>query len=633
MAGTDAITSNSPVAGIAQPASAVPSILDLLKYIGGSKTTTAGSEAGNASTTGNTSGVNTQQGQTGPLEAIISQLSDSNNLANLVANLFSQGAAQVPGLTTQFANATGTRVDNNTMLGQSLAMLNQNIAQAIAQSVVQQQGTAATAAGKLADVNKTNTNNQATAQQTSTNKTATQTATTQPASIAKVAGSAGGVLLAGSLLNKLGSKAPVSTAPIDISNANFPGLNIPALEGSFGPSVTDASAPILVGGGTTDDAAGGFVDDGAAGAAGAGDVADAGAAVADAGADVVANADLSDVSDSFDASDIFGFKHGGSVPPMQPKVKINRTQPKGYADGGTVEGDPNQPIARNIPFRGSPLNAGAQQAVHFVLTPVPAGGAVDPVAGKRRGISGVEDGASDSSVQGSATAASVAPGGAGTDATANSVGEGTNAPAVGIGGIAVAIANALTGNVPAAIASLGKSVAVNQIVSALTSGNSAGGATGAQGGVSTGLTGEDTDSAEGVSAIGEGGVAGDGNAGAASSSAAASTGLSGDSVADAGAAAGDGAGGAGDAGSGDGSGDAGGGSGDAGGGDGAGSAGGGDGGFAAGGRIKPRIKADTEGVDKELIRATPGEYVLPLDVVEYLGRDNLDELISLVHTR
>jgi hypothetical protein len=58
---------------------------------------------------------------------------------------------------------------------------------------------------------------------------------------------------------------------------------------------------------------------------------------------------------------------------------------------------------------------------------------------------------------------------------------------------------------------------------------------------------------------------------------------------------------------------------------------GGDGGFTSGGEISGN-KMESTGIDKKLIRVTPGEYVIPKDTVDILGEDFLDMLVERTHT-
>ena len=58
---------------------------------------------------------------------------------------------------------------------------------------------------------------------------------------------------------------------------------------------------------------------------------------------------------------------------------------------------------------------------------------------------------------------------------------------------------------------------------------------------------------------------------------------------------------------------------------------GGDDGEAEGGIQRARSSKEL-GIDNKIIKVTPGEYVLPVDVVEFLGKDVLDLIVDTVHT-
>lgn len=597
---TSAVTSNAPVAGI-DFQSGVPGILDLVKYLGGTKATTTGGESTNTNAT------STTQGQTGPLESIIALLSDPNNLSNLVANLFNQGAAQVPVLTSQFANATGTRVNNNSMLGQSLAQLNTNIMQQIAGAVVQQQQTAAGAAGKLAEVNKTQTQNQ------SANTTGTKTTTTEPGSLMKAGGSLAGGVLAGTLINKLGKKVNIFgdnpaavTAPVNIGTMDLSGAGVP--ESVLGAGLSPSSPAFSTVGDATGLAAGGAlsVDNTGVGP----DMVDS--APVDTGADLatdasfIANSDTVDVGSGLSdfASDFSGlFADGGMVGgknnPQLP-VRIVPNRPAGYADGGT--------IVRNVPQMGTSLSAGSTPVVNLLLNALALNqqgqaGATSAVGTPKKRAAGSPEAPGD--VSGAASTGSL---------SSNEVGEGVNAPGIGPVGIAAAIAAAIAGGIPAAALALGKGIAVNQVQQAVNNSgvdatntaaglavsadsdsnaaNSAGIASAQAGGFDVGNgTGEAIGSADTGSPVGDTSGAPAGDSGAAASG-------------DAGAAGGDG-----------------------------GSSGGGDGGYNDGGEIKAKSKAALKGIDRQPIMTTPGEYILPIDVVNFIGRDHLDDLVALTHSR
>jgi len=283
--------------------SPLPGILDLVKYGVGSKTTET------ARTTGDTDA----------LSRLLSTL-NPENLQALVANLFAQGAAQVPGLTSQYANATGTRVTNNSMLGSSLAQLNQTLAQSIAQAAVQQQQVAGQVAGKISD----------------TNKTTTAEKTTSP-------GKPGAVLLptlAGFGLNRLGKSMDAKAAQEAAAAAPFEGsinvdnsaqLGIPPISpptgdlGAFNEGTPGAGLSFSMGG----------FDSGIAEGVNASSIvggADASDLFAGSVEDLGAVSDVSDYLDfSGGAENLFSsfFKDGG------------RVKPANYADGGQVRNKVN----------------------------------------------------------------------------------------------------------------------------------------------------------------------------------------------------------------------------------------------------------------------------------------------------
>lgn len=71
--------------------------------------------------------------------------------------------------------------------------------------------------------------------------------------------------------------------------------------------------------------------------------------------------------------------------------------------------------------------------------------------------------------------------------------------------------------------------------------------------------------------------------------------------------------------------------------DGEGDGGGGDGGGDGGGEFDGGIQdaantKESSGIDKKLIHVTPGEAVLPVDTVQALGEDFIDQLIAATHT-
>jgi hypothetical protein len=680
----NAIGGQSPVAGI-NYSSPLPALMQLLQYMGGTKT--AGSESGGSSTSGNAT-TNTT-GQTDPLMALFMQSMDPNNLSNLVSNLFAQGAAQVPGLTAQFANATGTRVDNNTMLAQSLAMLNQNLAQSIAQAQVQQQANVSVpAATQIAKSNTTQ--NQQQVQATTQNKTSTST--TSPGNLKSAVGTGAAAAGAGFLLNKFGDSilgkgkgapgANTAAVPVTpnlaatdygIAPAQDFGNEAPLAGGTFVPASTNLGSnvvdvnPISDGGGV--DAAV-PLDVGAPDAGS--DVVDFGPDASDASIDAGVAQDVSDSFDSseFDFSDFFA--DGGTVGLARPSnSRIIIRGKNSYADGGEIDGMTTQPsgttavapVPRNLPNFGPrllPTTTGAMNVIpHLEQSPDPITTkaiTVNPVAagvGRNRNVltkSGTVDaGTVDGTDADSPDSAAGNPGGTTAGSSLGAVGGMSGALGAALGG--------LTGGLSAAVsmglAAAAKGAVTNAIAASLTGTTSANnsaatdvagalgqanasdisaGFTGASGlsGTSTSVaSADDVSGTASPSSVGMGSEEGSGFTGSAQEGATSSTtGLGGtessspdssDSSSPDSADSSDS--------SSSGASDTGGGDSDGGGGDGGGGDGGGE---ADGGLLKARKKSDY-GIDKMKINAMPGEYVLPVDVVDYIGKENIDDLVNLLH--
>ena len=324
--------------------SALPAILEAGKYLAGSKTDTK----------------QTTTAQTQPLEQLLGGM-NPQALEALVASLFSQGAAQVPGLTSQFANATGSRVTNNSMLAQSLAQLNQSLAQSIANAAVQQQQTAVQGATGLANATKATSQQQRTA----------------PGSL----GRAAAPTVIGFGLNRVGkmldaNKAGVGAGVPDVASnvetfeqpfdvaASFPGESAGAMAPDFSS----------VGGFDT-----GYID-----ALGALDLGGAAGAGYDA---FSAFDDYSDFGggfeDAIDWGSVFGFADGG-------KIKDD------YADGGNViRNRPNYgiptprvttPLARTMPPTPAPRRQRTQQTGSGEVDPGMIGGTTAAPSGGVAGI-------------------------------------------------------------------------------------------------------------------------------------------------------------------------------------------------------------------------------------------------------
>lgn len=628
--------------------SSAPAMLDMLKYITGGKE--KGSETGNVTTA--------QAGQTGPLEALLASLTDPNQLQNLVSSLFAQGAAQVPGLTTQYANATGTRTSNNSMLGSSLAQLNQTIAQSIANALVEQQKTAVGAAGKLADTNKVSTQNRNLQSQK----------VQSPGNPAAGILTSAGVIAGGKALNSMDKTA--SKAPAVVQENIGPGgqpmvFGGPQIYSDFPEASIDASNPQL------------FADIPMAGDAQALGVSDA-AALSNVGSDFDTSAigdtagafnnldytnDFADFGDLSDLSSLFvdggrasvgwkpthGYEDGGRVIPMK------------YADGGTVRNKPNMgnavPPLKQTALTFTPEATGMSNAVSQAATP----------SGSRKRQPG-EPTTTDAGT------------GSGTSGTSAGFG---NSSSIGMSSsmasalAAAAIAGIATANPAIAAAAAARSMAVSQLVEALTTttDDDRGGVddtaastpdAGVASAMGTSQTGDFSAtgfSATGVAGASPSGVSASTGTGYSATGADEGSGFSGDSASAGGTASGD-ASASGDMGGGYGGGDFGGGfgGGDTGGGDGGGGDGGG-GAFADGGRASVNgkkvpnnrtdrtrhqgtgtVRASADGekgdgiidgidvTDSIPVMVSNGEYVIPADVVDHLGRDVLDDLIAGLHT-
>lgn len=303
-----ATTTNSPVATIPQ-GNTMGALVDVSKYL-------AGTAQGGSQTT---------KGQTAPLEAILAQIMAPGNLEALVANLFSQGAAQVPGLTAQYANATGTRTSNNSMLSQSLAELNSSLSQAIANAVVQQQQVAAGAASNLGNINKSTTQQQK----------------TEPGNLMKaLIPSIGGFALnrAGKFMdaNKTASGMDANAAPAPaFTDFQAQAFEVPEL-GLVNPGADGGLADFASFSDAGGSVASGFDE------AGFSDYSSSAADLASAWDTAEAVGQSSEVADIFGGMEDFNwFRDGGQVRKRQ-----------GYADGGQIRNRPNfgpAPVVQRTP--------------------------------------------------------------------------------------------------------------------------------------------------------------------------------------------------------------------------------------------------------------------------------------------
>lgn len=594
-------------------------LLDFAKFLTGTKT--SGSE--------NVSGTQATQGQTGPLEAILAQLSDPNGLTNLVQGLFAKGALQVPGLTAQYANATGTRTSNNAMLGQSLAQLNQSLASSIAEAVVQQQKVAADSAAKLADINKTST----------TAKSGSTVSTSKPNNLGTAVGTGAGTVLGGTLINQLAKKFNLGGANKDSADATS---SVPALPtdlssspaqgfGDATPLSVDAST---IGNAETDtlpsfsgpdlDPIDVPTNDGV-------DVS-ADSPAPDVSPDVEPDVGPEDVSFWDDFGDFFanggivlahhssmkgskgGSGKGGAAAKASSKYadggKVGNSIPN-YADGGIIDSSDTAPLRRNAPNFGP-----AQQTASTAAINIKPSASSSVSAGKKKQDFSISQQSGDGPLgEESASNAATAPSTPGMPSigpisvanAALGLAKGVSIASLGPIGlglgfgilstqIAKEVARALSGQTDTISGQFGQE-ALQSMTNVDTLEDD-----GVQGpSPETGLGPDDsgfgpTDSGptsptanDGEDTTSEGGFSGDDDDDGASS--------------------------AGDDGGQDGDGD-----------------GGGGGGEANGGIQKASNIKESAGIDKKTIHVTPGEYVLPVDVTQALGVDMLDELVAHLHT-
>lgn len=626
---TDAVAAKTDL----QPAPG--GVLDFAKFLTGTKT--SGSE--------NVSGSQATQGQTGPLEAILAQISDPNGLTNLVNGLFAKGAAQVPGLTAQYANATGTRTSNNAMLGQSLAQLNQSLASSIAEAVVQQQKVAADSAAKLADINKTST----------TAKSGSTVSTTKPGNLGTGVATGAGTVLGGTLINTLAKKFNLGGA--DKTSADSTSA-VPALP-------TDLSTSPVQGFGDATP----LIDANVIGDAGAdslpsisgtalepidipaGDAVDTSADIpsSDVAPDVTPDVESDVTPDDVSFWDDFGefFANGGIVLAHHSNMKRGGSGKGGlaakasnkyadggevsnipnYADGGVIDSSTTAPLRRNAPNFGPRTQAQSSAAINIQPTAAPNSSTSSALVsgGKKKQDFSITKESGDGSLgQESSSNAAEAPSTPGVPTVGPisvahaALGFAQHASLASLGPIGLGlgfgilssqiakeIARALSGGLDAEQGpdtSLGQAVAIDAFSNEI-------GVDDPESGIGQGLSeGVESAPGQGLGPDDNGTTSPTANDGEDTTS---EGGFSGD---DDGFSDSDGA----EDGDGDGGGDGGGGD--------------GGGGEANGGVQKAKSIKEASGIDKKTIHVTPGEYVLPVDVTQALGVDMLDELVAHLHT-
>lgn len=141
---------------MAEPIKYESALPALMMQLLGTKQTTSGGTA-------TTSQSETSTANTDPLMQIFGQQMQSSTPAGmeaLIASIFEQGANKVPGLTQQYANASGSRVGKNSGLQLALAELNRTLGKDAAALVLDQQAKTSNTAAAIAQATKGNTTTQ-----------------------------------------------------------------------------------------------------------------------------------------------------------------------------------------------------------------------------------------------------------------------------------------------------------------------------------------------------------------------------------------------------------------------------------------------------------------------------------------
>jgi hypothetical protein len=196
--------------------SALPALLTQL--MGTTQKTSGG---GSSSTSSTSSSANID-----PLMQIFGQQAASSTpegMQAMLQQLFTQGAQQVPGLTQQFANSSGSRVAGNSGLNLALGDLNKTLASQAAQLMMQQQAQAAGTAGQIAQA----TRGQTTTQSSTPNQQTVQTGNPKAAGLATLGGlglnAADKLGLLKGLKGSIGGAASAGGSPFEV---NFPSSGV-----------------------------------------------------------------------------------------------------------------------------------------------------------------------------------------------------------------------------------------------------------------------------------------------------------------------------------------------------------------------------------------------------------------------
>lgn len=298
----------------------------------------------------------------------------SGDMQQLIQSIFQEGAQAVPQLTSQYANATGSRVQGNSGLQLALNDLNKQMTSTAAKAVLDNRNTsnqiASGAAGNIA---------QATRGQT-TNATTTPTTTTATQGIANP-GAGLGLAGAGFLLNQADKRgwldsiklnpAPAATPTID--NTALPTGDFSRMDRAAGfqetatPTFQDVPSGVDIGGDYSNVAAPSGNGD-----FGFSDVATPGIDFSGAFSDAVGDAVSSAIPEytPWESGDSW-FANGG-----RPRMMSATARPQGYADGGAVK---NESIfsrrtaaldaGERVGVSGGSVNEAFQARLKGLLTP------------------------------------------------------------------------------------------------------------------------------------------------------------------------------------------------------------------------------------------------------------------------
>ena len=547
----------------------------------------------NQNVTGTTNQTQTTQADVSALQKVFQQQQAGITPDQLKA-IFTEGAKQVPGLVATTANAVGARAGNNSPLAAALTDLNTNLTTQAANVNAQMLKDSGTTAAQIADLTKSlttsGTSGQATTGTTGQSTTGTQNTTSNQSTSsntnqtqnsgkttnvdesstinAKSTGLTAGAFLLGDLLKNGGGS---TLGGLGSGAASL----ISKLFGGGSGSLSDW----LTSGGQS-----GSIDDW-----------------------LNSNTDWTDSGGDTNWWDtLFGFKDGGRIP-IHP----------GMADGGLLQ-------APQLTF-GLPKKSRQEEKQDAnLLAEALAGGGSSSLGSGMFGSSG-SSGASSSSSGSSVGVSGDSGPGVGVSSSPNTAGVSSMSPSAALGLMGQMAMTALAptpSNVLGLVNSLStqvnNAIALSQEVNAqqqaIDSFDTTDAAVAAASAAAQADTDPDSNGSVGDSVGASEGIGSDsGGVGSAAGADNGGGGVSADSG-DSSSGASSGGDSAGDSGDGGDSGDS------------------GDSGYANGG-VLPRDSKDPKGIkDRFLVPMSGGEYVMPKDVVDFLGVDFLDGIKNLLHT-